>query len=611
MADRCWRCATELDPADTYCRSCGVRVRAESPDLDVITEVAEPPAPPVEAAAESRRGILTVGALFVVVVVGFFWLTAPDEDDEPTADPFADRADFEATDDVVANDGVRTASTPRLSFGDLAGPIEWETTRAEADGIPLAMFEIDGALFTFDLQLGSSAYWQDFGGEVTVAERTSGGLWLEHGRLGEPGAQISAVAPTADGAIATGLDAGGAPIVWRSSDGVEWTPEPLPATSLGGVAPHRPRSLIERDGVVIVAGAAPQAWQLVGEALSADHADLLELAGGNWQWNGDTITIQGPFGFALHETSADELGVDVEQPGSVGSRQPAPVWVFDDGAWTSNVLGGEVTSFSVRDGDSSIYVTTTSNTGIDINIYRDGQWGASNGSAIGWQLHHGAGSFLSLGERVLNVLDDRFQVDTEVPVPGGSSAHVNGLSAGPSGAALTLMAWGSTAEEARPTSGLLLIDGDHQLAVSDDAIWLELTRAGQVVERMTVGGPDADDYRFESSGDEPRIVLLSSDDGSDVASFTIDELRTLERSGQPFEPPLATPALGALYSPDPATTWYGGQLDDVIDVSPGFNTQLQLLDDHIVLAVIAASDPFGFAPPEFTFTLLEAPIPGQ
>lgn len=608
MADRCWRCGVEVGPQHAFCPSCGARVKAETPDLDLFTDVAdEPPAPPVEANdPDDRRRMIVAGVSFVVALVGFFWITRPA--DEPSADPFDERSDFDVTDGVIGSDPVITSEATPMTFGDLAGPLEWEVTQRDGQGIPLAMIEIDGSLFTYTLDLSNTFAWQGFVGDLAIAQRTPEGTWLDHGSLGGPGSNVTAVASASDGAVAAGLDADGAPTVWRSNDGISWVAEPLPSTSLGSDVSYRPTAIVEHDGVVLVAGQATETWQLIAAGLQDRFGDVLSVINTGWSQDENGIAVQGPFQLDLAQVPIEDFGLEPDDFTADGNRRPAPVWIFDDAAWTSTVLGGEVTSFTTRNGDGSIYLTTATNTGVDVAVYREGQWGGVDTQAIDWQLHHGAAEFSSMGDRrVLNILDGRLQLAAEVVLPA-DAGYVSAISAGARGTAVSVIDWDTVESEmTMPTEQLVLLRDGFRLTTADDGVRLELSAEDLPVLQIEPWNSELGvTHDVVLDDGEPRVVFLSPDDGAALVHFTIGELRELEIATEPRYDTAGPTSIAVLFAEDPTSQWFGGLVDDGFDTPAGATTQLQLLDDRIVLAVIDVAP--GDA--SFRYTLLEAPIPG-
>ena len=601
MADRCWRCAGEVDPTDRFCPTCGAAVREDALDTG-RPPVADDTPPATAEVAQSRSSpwVLAVGVALVAAVVGFFALTSPNDDDPPSADP----SGLDRTDDLVeSRAGTDAETTDDLSGIELTAPLEWVVDPAEIEGAPVAMIDHDGSLFVYR----SSTPFRWFGevGSVEISERRPDGTWVEHGSLTDDDAEVTRIVASTDGMIAVGLDGDERPTVWRSSDGVAWQSETLPSVSLGDVR-LAPSNVIEHDGVVLVAGRRTQPWTIIGQEIRDRYRDVAPDLAPTWSSTDDeVIVVRGPLGIVLDEIPLSELGLDADDMRGAPESEPAPVWIFDDGAWTSDILGGAVASLAAVPGEPGILAMVDTGGAVDALRLEDGGWSELAGSEQSWNLSAAPGGtgYLSLDERHILVRDDELDVVRRISLTASGESAVSNWAAEPDGVAAVISTWAATIEQT-PRQLVLLRDG-YRLEIVDNLLQLS-DETGVVVQSNVHSSEGLSGHRYDLTAGSFTFVDPAT--GDDLVTFALGELRELDEGRYPPVGP-GPQQLTVLFSAD-LDRWFGGPLDLEVD-----GRALVVVDvgaDVVRMAIVEGDDlrrPTGGAP-AISFTLVEATIPG-
>ncbi|MEM8705053.1 MAG: zinc ribbon domain-containing protein [Actinomycetota bacterium] len=612
MADRCWRCGAEARPDDAFCGSCGADLHGPAPGLDLALDGMTTTTGPVEASSSgSPRWVLAVGLVLVSGVAAFFALT--NSDDEAADDDPAPAID-EATQDNAPESGVSgeldtvtIEPDPATTIPpvDLAGPVEWDITRG-APGTPIAVIEIGGSTFVYDVMLLSADGVEQRTGAVTVAERDlGGGPWIERGPMLPDGSWVGSIVPSADGAIAAGTDPDGRPTVWRTADGTTWIADELPGTALDDV-PLRPVSLIEHEGVILVVGRQPSPVTLALEAAARRMGDDPALVLSWWATSG-TVRVNGAFGVAVDEFTLADLGID--DGSNPSAPDPGPIWVFEDGVWSSHVLGGVVTGLAAVPGWPAIYVTHAGDTGFDLVSRVDGGWrteivdgpeavvtGPRGFVTIG--LHEGTLTVTPLG-------DGWTGEPVEVPDLGGD---VRAATTDANGVIFAMVEESEDVIEFYRGGDLVILRDGYELTALDEAV-LELSRDGEVVGllgQMRESIP----HRVDRVDNGYALTFLDAIDETDLVTFSFAELQELFFASLPPSH-LEDGRLTTLYSTD-LNRWFGGIVPGM-DVPANSSVWATTTSDSVWVAVTVRGDIRGAWDEQLTgtYTLLEAPIPGR
>ena len=567
MADRCWRCGAELTGDVAFCGQCGAKVRADAPDLEFFTDVApEKPAPIEAASTDGSRWLSVVGVALVAGLVAFFALTSTD-DDTPSADPYDERADFDAVDSADASDTTvdgTTAAPPTttvpVTFGDVAAPLSWAVAGEGIDGYPLAIVESGRSVFVFVTD--SIPAWFDVPGGVQFLQFTSGGDWIDHGTVIPEDSQVLAVVEGDDGLLASGLNGDGDPTVWRSSDGITWSAEVLPGTAVDN-RPARPTHIVERDGVVVVASSTINPWRQISTAMAERFGqDVVAPNPPDWQPGSDEVSMRGPFGLTIATVTFDELDLDREELDEwYQGPQPTPIWVFDDGAWASNVVRGDATTLTAA-ADGRIHLVTSADTD-EVSVYRGGAWQRIDTETDLFRIQAWDDGFVGEGSAGrLGILDADFELVRETLPPGagfGENATLDHLSTGPLGLVASVIRWDGFEPfdfDDAPDVDVVVLRDDYRLEAGP-AHLLRLSRNGEEVLRIDAWSGDAG-YRADLDADEPGVGFLDPDSGEVLVTFTLEELRHLERETDTDGPSI--PQTTSLLFTTDGERWLGGDV---------------------------------------------------
>lgn len=612
MAERCWRCGAETTDAAAFCDQCGAKVRADAPDLEFFTDVAPAPPAPVEAAStDGSRWLLVAGVGLVAALVAFFALTSAD--DTPSADPYEERADFEAVDapeeaDTAADGSGAPTSTIPLTFGEVLAPLSWSIVRDQVEGYPLALVELDRSIFVYATEL--APFWSVSSSGARAFQYTSGGDWIDHGLVIEADAQVNAIAVGDDGLLATGLSGAGEPVVWRSDDGTTWRAEQLPGTAVDGFA-WRPAAIAERDGVVVVASSPIDPWQQVTTAVYERFGpDVIGINGHDWSPDTDDVTVRGPFGLQLASVPLDELGLDADLLDDGASRpQPSPIWVYDQGAWASNVVTGQVTTLTTS-ADGGIHLAMSTDSG-EISTYRHGTWRPRAADTNLFGLQPWNDGFVGRGDADrLAFLDADFGLVSETLPPGlgVGDAVLDTFATGPLGLMVSSRVWDSEATEALEDSAVVVLRDGYRLEVGPVHL-LQVSRDGEELVRANAWSSDSDGYRADLDCEEPSIIFLDPETGEDLVAFTLAEMRELEAEVQPqIEYP--DQAISMLFSPD-GQNWLGGEVDLIDSSAPALVVAHVGSERLYTLIVTLRQGAVISAFPDIEFALLQVEPRGQ
>ncbi|MEM8705411.1 MAG: zinc ribbon domain-containing protein [Actinomycetota bacterium] len=604
MADRCWRCGTETVAGDSFCRSCGAQVSASAPDLDVVTDLAPPPPAPVDAAAaEPRRWPLVVGIALVGVVVGVFALTNTDQG--PSADPYAERAEFAELDEPAGGADATTDDDVPLVYGTVDDQLDWQPIRVEADGYPVTAIEIGGSLFVYESTAGFT--WEGVTGVSIIEYQPAAGTWIDHGLVADPGARVVTVTEIEGGVAATGLDAAGRQTVWFSDDGIEFTPTRLPAIVDPDGKEIRPQNLIEHDGTMMITTAQESPWQIVTAEIAERTADL-DLLGSSWTNDTETLRIRGPFGIELTEIALEDLGIDSDDLNSPVD-EPLPFWIDDGDGWRIETLDAKV--FGARGlPDGGILVTTLGDRGMQGRTYQDGEWeertifldrfvGVGPSGAIGVSQDHSR----------LYELDEDLDLDRALAVPAPSDFRIDNWHIDPDGILVALSRWDGVPEVDHSDSDrVVLAEGDYRLIADVDHL-LELEHDGEPVRTINTWSSDDAGYRVDLDAEIPTVTFLDEETGTPLVTFELADIIELERASRPPEV-YPTQAVTTAFTPGD-DVWFVGDL-----TAEPFDTtalvQVSVTGDQLVAFVTAARDGFDrFGPtPDLVHTIHVAPVPG-
>lgn len=296
---------------------------------------------------KSRKPRLAgVGAAVAVLLVGLFalgQLTGPSEDglaaEESTTTSEATILSPTTTTTIDAE----TFSVNEITTGDR---FSWFKSPSVGSFWPLGLVSHDGLIYLF--------------GSEETPERSRAGLGLsawssEDGigwnRLGDIISQDHAVFEV----VSTGSDLvaltvrvdDGAPVVWTSPDGSQWTPSELPVDpEFLGSATFRLNDAVSFRGELIVVGSVhPSSFERVTRALPeelvGDDPFSVRL-GFDMSPDGGVVNVYGPLGIHAFSIGLEELGLgDLTESDLFGQQSQARqfLWSSSDGvSWDVDEL---------------------------------------------------------------------------------------------------------------------------------------------------------------------------------------------------------------------------------------------------------------------------------
>ncbi|MEM8705405.1 MAG: zinc ribbon domain-containing protein [Actinomycetota bacterium] len=615
MTERCWRCGAEFDIDAAFCGRCGARVSTAGSDFEPLTEVAATASGPINAAPSGGSPLLlAVGIAATAAVVAFFALTASDD---PAAAP-DELVERDQGDDVVpAEDQTEiddadttTSTTVPTDEPEALRSLSWSIARDGVDGFPFAVAEVGGSVFVFVAEV--PPMWPGDTGGARAFEYTRTGRWFDHGIVIDADADVTTVVNGDDGLLATGLNGNGDPTVWRSLDGIVWTEETLPA-NVATRSPTRPTHLVERDGVVVVASTTIDPWTQVQLAANERLGDgIVDLRGVDWSPGADEVEVRGPFGLRLATLAlADlDLDLDAEVLAEAWSGPPTtPLWVFEDGSWTSNMIRGDAATLTATE-RGEIHLVTASD---EISVHRGGNaWEARPNDTGAFRLQAWGDRFVgeTAGGRI-SVFDDQLEPVVDTMPPGGATqtdTTIDQVTVGPLGIVASLVEWGapSSLDESDEPSPTVLVLRDGYRLEADPLHLLRLSRDDEEVVRIDAWADDGG-YRVDLTGTEPLVVFVDPATGDDLVAFTLDELRALERETTP-EPDLDLPTTSIFFSAD-GDAWLGGEIRRLDRDRPAL-VRVHVGSERLWAFVITpTSGRFINAYPDLEFTLMQVEPP--
>ena len=601
----CWRRGTEAPSDANFCANCGAEVKAQARDLPVFAEPTTVGGEHVEAADPApSRWLLLVALVLLGGLVGFFAIIGGD--DEPSADPFDERSDFDAVDgpdsdedDATEPDDEAVTETVELdeaTIREIVAPLEWETTFVEGVGHPMAVLTIDGSDFVYSVD--SSRVFSGRG-TARAYRRTSDGTWEALGVVIDPDAEIGGIWEGADGALATGLDAAGNPTLWRTTDGVTWAAETLPVIDdeFGGAIP---RIATEAGGVTMVLGAPRDPWTIVQDRLRELYPDdwqgLYTDFGGE---SSTTITVRGPFGIVVDEYEMTEFGIDPESFTAYRWERPTPTWYTTGDGWAIDTLPTPL--HNVFANGDRLFGLSDDGLGPQLRVFDQGEWGEPVGFRGVWHVEPWSDRFVGTNQsQGISIFDDAGELIERVDLPGSSAnGHVSATTTSDAGLVVAESIWDPNETSDRPERIVVLRDG-YTLEVDGD---LTISRGDEIVLRSSLFWQgDASRYRVEGDADELSITFLS-EDGDPMVAFTIAELMELERASYGYYS--SNDRMRVVFTAD-LESWYGGDLanDDYWFISP------RLTDDRIIATQLEVPDsPWAAEAEGQRFIIIAAPLP--
>lgn len=601
----CWRCGSETPTGAKFCPECGAELRAVA-DLDVFGEP-QPAGGHIEPTDTNAPRWLLVGALALIGgLVAFFALVG--DDDWPSADPFEDRADFEAIDDPIGDvdSEDRETEEPELETTDeepppaeIAGPLDWDVALTGGVGFPALTIDIGESTFVYSID-GNTAWTT--GGELHTYRRAPGGEWTDVGTMLDAGARVTAVWPTPAGAVAVGSDADARPTLWRTTDGTTWNADVLPPVGDLGFDGAIPRIAATNDDITVVVGSPPDPWALLHDEVRKRFDDVnvgLEISGGPDMPT--TVTVRGPFGIVVDELELTELGIDPElfDDSNNANLVDVPTWENTGDGWGTSSSDGRL--HDVMMASDRVLGVWANELGPEVRPLAEDGWGEPIRFANVWQINPWGDRFVGANRMSgVAVFDGDGELIERYDVPGAAAmGNIVSVTADDTGMVVLESIWEPTEEPESRIRTVVLRDG-YTLEAADGE--LELRTGDEIILRSSLfwmGGNDR--HTVDLAAPEPQITFLS-EDGEPLVAFTIAELADLERQTHSvFD---SRERLRVLFSDD-GSTWYGGE----VGTEDSFGWMETHLTGSRIIATQLQGDAWNPGQNRFEFTILEAPLP--
>ncbi|MEM9203832.1 MAG: zinc ribbon domain-containing protein [Actinomycetota bacterium] len=589
----CWRCGTQVPFDANYCPSCGVSVRAEM-ELDVFTDRSVT-GDHVEAAAPRSSRWVAIGAVVLLGGLGAFFAFLSDDDGEPSADPFEERANFDATDDdpqpepTAPDVGEETELPPARVNSTLDGDLGWTTT-FEGPGFPLAVVPLGPSTFVYTST--NVLAWQR-GGTASAYERTRDGNWIDHGLVID-GATVTSIAPSDDGAIAVGTNEAGHPTVWRSSDGLTWAAEQLPISD-DTTRNADPLVVVASGNTTIVWGAEPNAWTELQNAISARYPDLGVPVGLETYEGQGSVEVVGPFGLTVVDLGFAELGLAADDLWS-STGGPSVSWTNTGDGWIVEPLSAGATSLINAEG--TILQTVAGSLGPEVSTFDDSEWSEPISFPDPWSLSHWGDRYVTTDQSgVLSVFGADFAMEERLQIPDHRFGHDVSATIG-TDAGLVVFTTNWDADDASDDERVILLRDGYTVEARTGE--LQIRQGDDILVREFRGGSN-DNYRVDIDATPPTVTFLDSV-GAPLVTFTLSELAELEAvSPDPGGAPTTNHRL--LFTRD-GEGWHGGDFADT-DV---WLTEATLVDDQLLGVMFDASSWF-LQSTDIEFRVIEAPVP--
>jgi hypothetical protein len=294
------------------------------------------------------RPLLGVLALGLALLIGLlsWWVGWIGDSEMVTDDPTPTIVPQTST-TVPATPTTAVTTLPPIVEGEalLGAPLVLRESRDVGVMEPVAVVEHDGNL----VLLGKAAWDAD---SLLAWVSGDGGItWEAAGTVIAD--SVGEVVSTPQGLIAFGIDRPeGAPRIWRSQDGLRWSPTDLPAVGHDGPGWYTwfTAAAATDDLLVVFGKASFDAWRVIADAVRS-HLGLEEgepLHGLHWEGPPLVAHIQQPPGIAVFSATAADLGLTAEEEAFIlgsGSLPPVTaVWASRDGGTSWEVTEVEASS---------------------------------------------------------------------------------------------------------------------------------------------------------------------------------------------------------------------------------------------------------------------------
>ncbi len=405
-------------------------------------------------------------------------------------------------------------------------------------------------------------------------------------------------------------------MVWRSSDGVEWSASTLPTIGpdIDGLR-ALPFAVAGTDDLVVALGRPGlDVQQLIAEVLPEGY-DPSALNQWGIRWGGPPfrVTVYGPLGIPVLDATAQDLGLDDEQLGPLFAEpQNTGVWLSPDGEnWDVYALDNASVQSVVSTPQGTILATGHGGFGVaswdssDGIVWREQSSPGSPDRVVSW-----SGGLIAVNSSVsTNVLkvsvtgQEWAPVDVSDLLSPELSWHVGDISAGDAG--FTAIAHGidrtPTFVEPDPVR---LERGDIVLVTNRARSAVILSRDDEEILRIpsylqTV----PDDVRVDFVTE--TITFFEPGSESPLVTFTFDEI---DQPQQVANPAIDIDDTQLLLHATDVTNWQAEPLDKAF--GPDRQASMVRVANNRLVAVVTEQPAPWFAPPEpSVIELWSAPLP--
>lgn len=528
----------------------------------------EQPAEFVTAEPERSSALVVVMVLGVLAVIGALVFAggddAPDEpivEDEPSAEEILDRP--------ATTDDVNDAFGPDEFNIVVGGELDLREVPTVLPGAVFGAHEVAGSLFTLVVDDRPFGVWSTVTSDLTMHVRRPDGEWIDLGPVLD-GAAIYATTASPDAFLAVGLAADGAPTIWSTTDGTDWTAEILPTAD--GENPI-PAQVSATADTVLVRGAPLDPWSAFVQDLSDAGLELGPF-GPEFVEDG-SLVVRGPMGIPVDEVDLNALGIENPFEGPLPFDENAgTVWVGDGDGWTTidepfwDVAGGPGGLFTTEAGRFLRLTGSTIEWSDDARTWEPAAQGLGVWRAVPW------------GDRVVTfsspngfqIRRSDLRIDAQGPLP--TSGFVGPMSAGSSG--LAYVAQTDDGPPAAASDVVIRRDGVEAHFQTNRRILLEAD--GVEIAHWWIDDLRLGDGKTVVDREAGLVFFLDPESGEPRLTAGFDELEQIEAALRP----IGEPGLRLLFSPD-ARTWTSNRLVLASPLDPFASAQPHVGTDTLVV----------------------------
>ena len=557
--------------------------------------------------------LLAVGALALAlgaIVLGS--LTAP----PPEAAP-------ETTTSTTGDDLEPPIDFENFTIAEIerGTPLAWDQAISVSDAYPLALFELEDWNYLFATQLPNFST-NDSGG-LQAWRSDDGTDWESLGQVIDQSRSIMSVAGTDQGLIAieTG-DMGGDLTLWRSGNGVEWSPETIDVDGLSDNIVLYPQAVGANEKLTVVAARrGVDVLRLIQDALPGAFGHDVSPARFGWgpTFENDEVefVLWGPLGFPLAEIPVSDLGLTEEEIEVIeddylgsGQRTGVELWVSTDGgewlkgelpeaSWVSSITTAPTGELLATGWDNQTDRLWTS---LDGFTWQERDLGLGPERIDTWN-----GLFIGpsrLGTPSVVVSDDGVVWDSVGPddlFPPRISWGIGAFAAGSGGVVAIADGW-TNSTTFTPDEAVTLRDGDATLTI-DHSTGSYTLEKGDFTHTWSMSSSTAPEgVRVDPTSE--RLTFYDIDTGEDQASFSFAQLVEAEDSfwsAQSLEG-----RLQALVFTSDLEEW---TIQDAGSSLGGSNIVILEVNDSHVVAATASSGGRFYPQGSPGFEIWSAPIP--